>query len=158
MSSSWYEDEHPCMIEAHAHFVLDGSAFDPDEVTRRLALTPTLVIRAGDDRRTVSGRVLDGAYEFSKWMIETDGRLASTSLERHLNVLLELLEPHAGEIEQLRSELSCDTRFECYFVASTDVISRFQGPGFSTATLARIVKLGADLTFDFATLSRDEDE
>jgi len=154
---NWYDDEHTGMIEAHAHFELSGEAFDPDEVTSRLGITPTMILRAGDQRTAPNGRLLGGEYEYSKWMIETDGLLDSTSLARHLRLLLDMLEPRAEALAGVMRDLGCRSEFMCYFVANTDQLKMYQGPGFSSSLLGRIAQLGADLTFDFATCSSDED-
>jgi hypothetical protein len=97
-----------------------------NEMTRRLGLSPT---SAKDSRRSV-------------WVLNS-GLPSSEPLERHLAVLLDVLEPIATTITALQRD-GCDTEFFVGFSSETGQV----GADLGAALLGRIAALGIDLALD----------
>jgi hypothetical protein len=79
------------------------------------------------------------------WYLTTDGRLASTSIERHLLYLLDRIEPVGDDLAELVGRASLAADFYCYWVSATGQ----GGPAVSAETLGRIAALSAELGFEF---------
>jgi Domain of unknown function (DUF4279) len=79
------------------------------------------------------------------WLLGTDDRVESTSLERHLIHLLDAIEPAAATLNALRSRDELRADFFCYWLSATG----HGGPEVSPTTLARIAALDAALGIDF---------
>lgn len=131
MNIETYLDENPNCARTFASFRLIGQPpFDPAEVTSRIGIDPDTTTRL----RSRGG-----------WLITSEHRLDTTSIERHLRVLLDLLEPHKAAILALIEDADLRADFFCLWRSATG----HGGPEISPATLARIAALRASLGFDF---------
>src|SRR5689334_2836060 len=91
--------ENPNCLETHARFGIVGDSLVPGDVTRSLGLTPTFAVAKGESFTTPAGSERHGRS--GVWFIETKDRLQTTSLERHLILLLNELEPRKAEIARI---------------------------------------------------------
>ena len=111
-------DENPNCEEAHATFRLVGDELRVEEVTRRLGIDPDFeaardqIRRSRLRRRAIRERT-------GVWYVSTDGKLSTTSAERHLLWLLELIEPAGDELRALCEEQGLSADFGCYWVSAT---------------------------------------
>lgn len=138
-------DENPNCARTYATFRLSGNALIPDEVTAALGITPTRASMS--DQHVSVGRAgsTTRRYPAGVWLLATDHRVESTSLERHLIHLLEAIEPVAATLKVLRSRHELRADFFCYWLSATG----HGGPEISSDTLARIAALDAALDLDF---------
>jgi Domain of unknown function (DUF4279) len=138
-------DENPNCARTYATFRLMGDALKPDEVSDVLRVTPTKAL-AKDElipvgrKGKATRRQLTGV-----WLLTSETALESTSLERHLIHLLDVLEPAARALDALRRQHDFGADFFCYWLAATG----HGGPLVSPATLARIAALDVALGIDF---------
>ena len=144
-------DENPNCGETYASFLLVGDRLDPAEVTRRLSIQPEFSRQKATIRPSKAGRI---RQRTGVWSCTTKGVIASTSLERHLRHLLDMLEPPTPEIRKLVEEQALEASFSCYWFSATG----HGGPGFSPEVLARISNLGAALWLDLYGLTEIEVE
>lgn len=79
------------------------------------------------------------------WLISSKDSLESTSVERHLLFLLDLLESRLTDVGAVRSEADLTADFFCYWVSATGN----GGPAIPPPTLSRVPALDASLEFDF---------
>src|SRR5213075_663764 len=69
-------------------------SIDPSDISRALSLAPSRQTRAGQQRVTPTGKLLNGTYLFSSWGHDFDTR-AVNDLSEFLPGLLDRLTPHA---------------------------------------------------------------
>src|SRR5437762_3088576 len=80
----------------YATFQLWSKDLNPDEITARLKLTPSISFRAGD-QRGLSNRTWPHGY----WGFTSQNEIPSKDLAVHLEWLLNQIEPAGKEIIQL---------------------------------------------------------
>lgn len=132
--------------ETYASFRLGGHALNTGEVTTRIGLAPDFAIERGERRQ---GDDVRGGV----WLLGTRGRLESTNVERHLILLLDMLEPRRDEVLAVAAEQGLSLDFFCFWVSATG----HGGPEVSPETLARIAALHSSLGFDFYDGSSDNE-
>ncbi|MEQ1796254.1 MAG: DUF4279 domain-containing protein [Nitrospira sp.] len=80
----------------------------PEEITHVLGMTPSHCSKAGQQRQTPKGTLLEGVYRESYWNADPFDRgeysSADDLVEDALTEVLEALEPHKIFIQKLRSE------------------------------------------------------
>jgi hypothetical protein len=138
-------DENPLCARTYASFRLIGDALVPDDVTNTLQLKPTVAHAAGE---TLSGMATSRRCKSQRtgvWSLNTRIVAKSTSLERHLISLLDVLEPRAEALEAIRKQQCLQGDFFCFWESK----SGHGGPGLSASVLERIAALDADLEIDF---------
>ncbi len=141
MSIDALEENVNC-LETHARFQISGDDLIPQTVTNRLGIEPSSSWAKGDLLPSRSGTI---RRRTGTWMLESEGRLQTTSLERHVLFLLTDLEPRAAVICAFLRETGFEASFACYWMSS----SNHGGPIVSNDTVRRISQLGASIWFDF---------
>ena len=123
-------DENPKCARTYASFRLIGD---------------TQVIADIGTRTGLSSDGVNEARRKTVWWISSENRIETTSLERHLRLLLDIVEPRSDALIPLieTGEVSAD--FFCLW-RSADGDG---GPEVSPETLARIAALDAALGLDF---------
>lgn len=144
------EENANCLL-AHATFRVVGAQLDPDDVTAALRIEPSQALRNG---QLVPTATQIRRQELGVWLLKSEGRVVSTSLERHLNHLLDLIEPGAGALRQLQQAQDISTDFFCFWMSATG----HGGPVFSTEVLQRVSGIGAELGIDFYGGAAEEDD
>jgi hypothetical protein len=145
-------DENPNCARTHATFRLVGDALNPAEVTAALAVSPTRALGKGAEL-PAGPRGEARRQRIGIWLLGTEDKLDSTSLDRHLIQLLDAIEPAAPALNTLRAEHDLRADFFCYWLSGTG----HGGPEVSPATLARIAALDASLGIDFYGPFKDSD-
>lgn len=137
-------DENPNCAATYAAFRLIGDRLDPEAANRVLGLEPSLAIAKGEE--IPAGKVGPARHQRTGvWLLSSKEAVRSTSLERHLVYLLDLVEPSAPEVDALRMSHAIQVDFFCYWRSATG----HGGPEVSPVTLGRIAGLGALLGIDF---------
>lgn len=140
-------DENGNCEQTYASFLFNGgAALDTAEITKRIGIEPHFVAERGE-RCVVSSRII--VEPSGTWGISTREMLESTSVERHLLALIEILEPIREELFTLRVEMELEIDFSCFWASAHG----HGGPVISPGTLRRIADLGATLGFDFYDFS-----
>ncbi|MCC6192133.1 MAG: DUF4279 domain-containing protein [Anaerolineales bacterium] len=125
-----------------ATFRLIGKDVDPDAASNMLGLTPSRAFRKGDPRGESK------TWPHGLWTITSQHAVDSTDLARHIEWLLDQLEPVRDQLESLRDgDVKAD--IDCFFESLTG----HGGPTFGPQLLARIASLDLELGLDiyFAT-------
>jgi len=133
----------PRQDEQYAYFTVgtEVNAFDPDEVTARLGLTPTKSWRAGEVN-PVTGR----ECKFDRWSLYS--RLAATAfLEEHLRDVLDQIEVRAEAVEAVSREFGASIALVAYYVAG------FPGLHIDSDIVARLARFDLSVDCDFYDLS-----
>lgn len=90
------------------YFRFYGESFDPDEITRRLGIEPTIHFRPGDPI-TEDGQ---GRRQTFGWMVKV-GPLATLEIDELLRELRERINVSAADVRQLCQDLKLDLVIVC---------------------------------------------
>lgn len=123
-----------------------AGVFDPDSVAEKLGLIPDTVQRRGDLRPGRNGR----RYNHDYWGLSTP-TLDDEEIEPHLNWLLDLIEPRAAQLEEIRaSEVSAV--LDCAW----NSIGMGGGPWISPEAMSRLGALNLPLIISFYSHEQPE--
>jgi hypothetical protein len=128
------------MNESYAYFAVEG-AFDPDHISERLRVSPTLSWRAGDAHPT-SG----AARESSRWAIHSS-LARSEPLELHVVDVLEMLE------ENPLAFAAISTEFGGWLQLVGKFFDTYPGLNFDPRITALLAKYSLAVDFDFYFLA-----
>jgi hypothetical protein len=146
-----YLAENPLGQDAHATFAIYGDELDPEDVTARLSAAPDLTRTKG---QSVASRSRTISQRTGVWLLESTSRVRSTSLEKHIEFLLERVEPHRDEVRVICSKYQAQAVFICYWVPA----GFHGGPMLSPSILKRVAGLEAALWFEIYADLRDSEE
>lgn len=125
-----------------ASFRIAGEGLNPDSITRRLGTEPSYCHSAGHTKTLRNGMVV--RYRSGIWILDSEGKLSSTSLERHLLFLLGLIEEKSPEIVPFVASPSYRVDFLCCWMSATG----HGGPVLSGSILKRLAPLCNEVNFD----------
>jgi len=132
-------DENPNCARTRATFSLVGDNLVPAAIEKSTGLVAEFSAAKGEQGRRVRHQPT------GVWLISTDDKVDSTSTERHIVYLLELLEPVSQKLLEVVDQQALEARFGCYWVSAAGQ----GGPGLSADALARMARLNATLGFEF---------
>jgi uncharacterized protein DUF4279 len=142
-----YDDNYSTCKETSAAFRIIHPALDPDTISQQLGLRPSWAWRKGQPRgrRNIPSRS-------GIWGLDTEGVLTSRDLRRHLDWLLDQLEPKAEVLEELRGQGYAMDIF-CLWCR----LGGTGGPILSARNMARLAALNLTLGFEFWAVDEDEE-
>lgn len=135
------EENGNCLM-AHATFRVVGEELDPDAVSAALNLIPSHSLRRDQFVPTATEV---RRQETGVWLLKSESKVASTSLERHLVYLLDQVEPGVAALDELRRSQAVTIDFFCFWMSATG----HGGPIFSAPLMQRVAAVGAELGIDF---------
>lgn len=133
-------DDYPTCEETYVTLRLYHDAADPALVTATLDITPTESQHVGEsyERRGVTR-----TYPLSGWFLSSQDRLESYDTAKHLDWLLQQLQPRRQALDSLRSQ-GWRMDISCLW----DSHSGHGGPTLSPDLLSRLAAVGIELWFD----------
>lgn len=131
-----YSDDYETCKSTYATWRLYPAALDPDEVTERLGISPSEVQREGDRRRSTS-------IKLNGWFLCSRGQVVSRDARRHIDWILDQIEPVAAELDKLRS-LGARADISCFWLSAYG----HGGPTISPHQSGRLAALNLDCWFD----------
>lgn len=135
-----YDDAYPSCVRTSATLRIYPGPLDPDEVTLRLGVEPSLVQRRGEPLGPGHKKLA----ALNAWFLTTEGEVDSRDARRHLDWILDRLEGgRAGGLAELRRG-GAAVDLSCFWLSARGS----GGPTLSPAQMARLVALGLDLWFD----------
>lgn len=126
-----YSDDYPTCLETHATFRVISACHDCTQLQAAMHLEPTSCKPSRSRSRPAD-----------IWELTTEGTLTSRDTRRHVDWLLDRIEPAAAALECLRQE-GAKTDIFCYFVNVGH-----GGPMLSVAQLVRLAALKIDISWD----------
>lgn len=136
-----YDDEYPTCARTYATLCVYPGDVDPDEVTARLGIEPSERQRRGEvsprPDRPPRAATLNG------WFLGSRGRVDSRDSRRHIDWLLDRLEPKAEALRALQAT-GCRMSISCYWLSR----SGHGGPTVPPAQMRRLAALDVALWFD----------
>ncbi len=134
-----YNDDYPTCTRTDAVLRIYGHDLNPSEITQRLGLTPTSSQRRGDPLRHGRKRAPIGG-----WFLSSDRLVTSLDTRRHLDWLLDRIEPVAHVLAELRAE-GYRLEIQCWWESA----GATGGPVLNPTHLVRLAALGLPIGFDF---------
>jgi hypothetical protein len=140
MSAAIEENEN---CEAtHATFRICGDMLIPQEISARIGLSATFACAKGDMFKSGGGLA---TRPIGVWLLRSENVVVSTSLERHLIYLVEILESVEEQIKYYVDNPDYQVDFLCYWVSATG----HGGPIFSSKLMKKLSALCNEMNFDF---------
>ena len=133
-----YGDEYPTCAATHVTLRVYG--LSPDVVTAAIGLTPHSIQVAGEQ---IYGRAGSPRYRIDGWFLTTKGVLDSRDSRRHLDCLLDWLEPAAEALQDLRRR-GARIDISCFWASATG----HGGPTIAPNQARRLGLLELELGFD----------
>jgi len=127
-----YDDGYATCARTYATLRLYPGTITPAEATARLRIDPT-----ESQLTTCTGRPLHG------WFLSTEGVLESKDVRRHIDWLLDRIEPSAAELQALVREGARADIF-CYWLSAQG----HGGPTLSPGQMHRLARLQLECGFD----------
>lgn len=109
LSSREYDDAYPTCIRTCCTLRIFSENLDPNDISLSLGMEPTMFFRKGDLhnlgklRRSTNG-----------WFLTTEGRIGSRDSRRHLDLILDKLEPKREAVKELQAK-GCDVDIICFY-------------------------------------------
>jgi uncharacterized protein DUF4279 len=136
-----YDDEYATCAETFVTLRILHPDLDPCVITAELGIEPSEAQKAGGVRRVGTGQPAAGGI--GRWLLSSSGAVESRDVRRHLDWLLDRLEPKAEVLASLQSR-GFRVDVPCYWLSATGQ----GGPTLSAASMARLGSLGLDVWFD----------
>lgn len=141
-------------MSPNAEMVVLAHGISSAEISTLLRMAPDKSYDEGDpilDQRT---GLMVGAKRATRWALTSKTRVASNDLDDHIQVLLDLVQPHAEEVRDLAE--GANVFFWVFW--ESDSLDRGDGPILSSNVCKEIGGLGAGLQFDiYCTLAHGDD-
>ena len=133
-----YNDSYPTCSRTHATFcVFLPETIHPDELTERFGIQPS--------RTRVKGEVYKGKVREwpTSWFLESEGKVDSKDVRRHIDWILEQIKNKSEIIKQLQTEGS-QIHLSCFWGSAVG----HGGPMLDAGILKRIALLNIGISFD----------
>lgn len=140
MTSSAVQTTNPNCAQTFASLRLYGDALVAEQVSLQLGLPPTECAERGDKRVSFSGKTR--AAPTGRWILQTEGHVAATELQPHIEWLLDRIES-AGVVP---ADIPGVSRADicCFWLSATG----HGGPVFSPDLLGRLARSRLTLCLD----------
>lgn len=132
---------------ARAYFMLAGYHFNPDDVTRLLAIEPTKIDASG----ATSG--LDNPV-LSTWEVSTDTVTDDVDVYRLTDELIKQIEPAKDKILQVIKSHNLSPRIGVELVLSVDKDESEPEVGFGARTIRFLSEIGAFINVEYKLSER----
>ncbi len=140
-----YDDDYPTCDQSYATLRILSEAVDPDVMSARLGIAASRAHRRGDRG---SGRAIHG---LNGWFLTTEEIVQSRDVRRHIDWLLERMDPLRAALASLRAE-GCRADIFCFWVSA----SGHGGPGLMPGSMRRLADLELEVWFDVYFRGSDE--
>lgn len=144
------DDEYPTCAQTFATLLVYPGEIDPAAITDRLGIEPTGWQRRGEVAQPV-GR-LSRVAAINGWFLGSRGQVDSRDSRRHIDWLLDRMEPRAEAIRSLQA-MGCRMEISCYWLSQNG----HGGPTLPPTQMRRLADLGIELWFDFYGPYEDDD-
>ena len=138
-----YNDEYPTCAKTYATLCIYPEEIDPPIVTHHLGIEPSNWQRKGKAIE-LDGRPLPRVAILNSWSLTSKGQVDSRDSRRHIDWLLDQLDPKAEAIDTLQ-EMGCRMVISCFWASR----SGHGGPMLPPTQMKRLGKLNIELWFDF---------
>lgn len=147
-----YDDAYPTCERTDVCLQIYGEKLVPAEVTSILGLSPTDEQTAGQS--IVSSRGRSRTPKTGGWFLSSEGRVHSKDVRRHLDWLIELLQPRATGLRRLQATPGVRMYVNCIWWSSRGI----GGPTLWPEQMGALADLNLECSFDVSFYGPDDDE
>lgn len=138
-----YNDDYSSCDQTYAELRVYSGDLLPAEVSSRLGLEPTTVNERGKQRVSLTtGRTR--TLPLNAWFVSSEGLVVSKDLRRHLDWVLDRIEPAADAICALQTVPGVRIEISCSWWSATGN----GGPTLSPPQMRRMAELGLECAFE----------
>jgi hypothetical protein len=145
-----YDDSYPTCERTCAELRVYTGEMDPDWVTQRLRVSPTRICKKGERKVNSLGR--ERVVKLNGWSLSSEGRSSSLDLRRHLDWLLDKLEPGASQLRELQYVPGVTMYVTCTWWSA----HAQGGPTLWPEHLRRLADLNLECQFDISFYGEED--
>jgi hypothetical protein len=146
-----YDDDYATCEMTYASLNAYSDTDASDWISAALSLEPSRTIgRTAHNREEPAKMALDRSF----WSLSSKGHVDSGDVRRHLDWLLDQIEPSAGGIETLRTTPGTFVNVSCMWMS----LHGQGGPTLWPEQMSRLSKLDLELRFDIYGATTNPDE
>ncbi len=146
-----YNDDYETCDKTHAELRIYSGELSPREVSLRLGIEPTVMNEKGKTRISITtGR--ERVLPLNLWLLSSEGHLHSKDLRRHLDWLLDQIEPAAAALRELEQLPDATMNVHCSWWSAHG----HGGPTLWPQQMRRVAALNLELAFEIMFLGDDE--
>ncbi len=146
------DDSYPTCERTCAALRIYPGEITPEEVSPRLKLLPTSQQTTGEQQLNRIGRIR--VARLNGWFLSSESAVKSMDLRRHLDWLLDKLEPTADALRVLQIEPGTRMAVNCIWWSKTGQ----GGPTLWPEQMSRLAALNLECSFDVSFYGDDEDD
>jgi hypothetical protein len=146
-----YDDNYETCERTLAVFQIYSDCLVPDKITELLAVEPTSGQEKGRRYTNSIGRQRTG--KMNAWFLSSEGKTSSLDLRRHLDWLLDKLEPSATKIRELQRMHAVRMSINCIWWSAHAT----GGPTLWPEQMRRIADLNLECCFDISFYGDEEE-
>jgi hypothetical protein len=124
---------------------------DPDLITHKLGIKPTSCMKKGAPNIMPSG--VERIGRINNWMLSSENEVKSKDLRRHLDWVLDKIEPASKQLFELQQLPDVRMVLHCSWWGGAPGGA---GPMFWPIHIERMAKLNVEVWFSFGTEEEDE--
>lgn len=104
-------DNYSTCEMTYAQLRIYGDDLDPEIITKNLGLTPSSSQKKGEERENSLGRKL--VFKLGGWFLSSEGFIQSKDVRRHLDWLLQKLNPAKGSLLEIQKTTGLTMDVNC---------------------------------------------
>ncbi|MEM8608266.1 MAG: DUF4279 domain-containing protein [Myxococcota bacterium] len=146
-----YNDAYPTCERTSAKLLIyPGSARTPSQITKSLGIEPTEAVSLGESATNSLG--ISRTAKSARWSLDSEGHVSSLDLRRHLDWLLDRLEPSSKELLELQWHRGVGMAVDCIWWSRGGQ----GGPTLWPEQMLRLANLNLECGFSLAFFGEDE--
>ena len=137
-----YDDSYPSCLETRVSLLIYPGDFAPSQVTELLGIQPSEARTAGSIRKNSDGK--EFMQKISVWFLSSEAIIESKDMRRHLDWLLDVLEPSQEKLKELQKQVGLEMRIGCVWISKAG----HGGPTLLPEHMQRMSSLNLECSFD----------
>lgn len=147
-----YDDAYPTCERTYAELRIYPGELDPKLVTQRLGISPTSILSKKDQRNTALDK--KHTVQLNGWFLSSEDNIISKDLRRHLDFLLDELEPKAPQLRKLQEMSGVKMTINCIWWSSYGQ----GGPTLWPEQMKKMAEMNLECTFDISFFGDDGED
>ena len=145
------DDDYATCERTVAKLLIYPGKLNPDEISRTLEITPSETRTKGRQYTNSLGRTW--SCPLNAWFLSSEGMVSSKDLRRHLNWLLDQVEPKGLQLLELQNEPGLGMTVNCVWWS----VGGQGGPTLWPEQMERLAKLNLECAFDISFFGSDDE-
>jgi len=147
-----YDDEYPTCEFTYAELRVYPDKLDPISITRYLGVTPTSTVTKGE--RSINSLGRERIAKRNGWFLSSEGHVSSKDVRRHLDWLLDKLEPISNRLKELQEQPEVKMSIECIWWSAYGQ----GGPTLWPEQMKRMAEMNLECGFDVSFFGGEEED